>query len=154
MENKIIEYKLRTPIDNLFDDIGKILMPNGFTYMTFLDREFLAFNKERNIVFHVNDIYNYSTLRAYYKQPVYDGRLHDIRYCKRFEDCFPETSEFPIFTDTNFLCLYSGYEDYESDDILEISLSKMQMIPSLWDAIGEENRQLYYQLKNQKVKKL
>ena len=154
MENKIIEYKLRTPIDNLFDDIGKILMPNGFTYMTFLDSEFLAFNKERNIVFHVNDICNYSTLRAYYKQPVNDGRLHDIRQFKRFEECFSKTSEFPIFTDTNFLCLYSGCEDYESDDVLEISLSKMQMIPSLWDAIGEENRQLYYQLKNQKVKKL
>ena len=128
-------------------------MPNGFTYMTFIDDEFLAFNKSRNIIFHVNDIYNYSTLNAHFKQPVNDGRLHDIRYYKRFEECYSKVCEFPVFTSTNFLSLYSGYEECDTDDILEISLSKMQTIPTLWDAIGEENRQLYNQIKSQKVKK-
>ena len=154
MENRTIEYVSRQPIDNLIDDIANKLMPNGFTYMTFIECEFIAFNKERNIVFHVNDIYNYSTLNAYYKQPVNDGRIHSIRNYKRFEDCWPYVCEFPVFVDTNFLCLYSGYEETDTDDILEISLSKMEQIPTLWDAIGEENRNLYNQIKNQKVKKL
>ena len=153
MEKKFIEYVSRGPIDNLIDDIAKKLMPNGFTYMTFIDDEFLAFNKSRNIIFHVNDIYNYSTLNLHFKQPVNDGRLHDIRYYKTFEECYSKVCEFPIFTSTNFLSLYSGNEEYETDDILEISLLKMQTIPVLWDAIGEENRQLYNQIKNQKVKK-
>ena len=155
MENRTIEYVSRQPIDNLLDDIANKLMPNGFTYMSFIDDyEFLAFNKERNIVFHVNDIYNYSTLKAHFIQPVNDGRLHDIRYYKTFEDCWPYVCEFPVFVDTNFLCLYSGYEETDTDDILEISLSKMEQIPTLWDAIGEENRNLYNQIKDQKVKKL
>jgi hypothetical protein len=154
MENRTIEYVSRQPIDNLIDDIANKLMPNGFTYMTFIECEFIAFNKERNIVFHVNDIYNYSTLKAYYKQPVNDGRLHDIRYYKTFEECYSKVCEFPIFTSTNFLCLYSGNEETDTDDILEISLSKMEQIPTLWDAIGEENRNLYNQIKDQKVKKL
>lgn len=153
MEKKIKEYVSRGPIDNLIDDIAKNLMPNGFTYMTFIDDEFLAFNKSRNIIFHVNDIYNYSTLNLHFKQPVNDGRLHDVRYYKTFEECYSKVCEFPIFTSTNFLSLYSGNEEYETDDILEISLLKMQTIPALWDAIGEENRQLYNQIKSQKVKK-
>lgn len=136
-------------VERLKRYIEEKLIPNGFEVLYFDNKEVIAFNAARNIVFHVGDVYNFKKDWYYFQQPVNDGKNHDIRFYRSFETCFPGKSEFPKFNSMMFLSLNSLIYDDLGEDFMEVSLRKASQMKSLWDAIGEENRKLYEEIKSE-----
>lgn len=149
IDYNLFNYEYLDSVERLKTYVNEILIPNEFEVLNFDDKELLAFNEKRNIVFHVGEIHCFKKNWYYFQQPVNDGKNHDIRFYSSLESCYPGKSEFPKFTPMMFLSLVSFSSNEFEEDLMEVSLRKASMMPSLWNAIGEENRQLFEELKDQ-----
>ena len=149
-----ITYKLnnKTPYEKMVDYVKNNLIPNGFNYRYFDEYQFLAFNPVRNIVFYVGNIPCFDSKRDYFQQPVKDQRFHDIRRYNSYESCYPGTNDFPIFDNENYLSLYCPQLDDFYKGIIDISLSKIKTFTPLWNAIGEDNRNICNEISKSKIK--
>ena len=118
-----------------------VLIPNGFIKLYDENSEYIAFQPEFNILFYLNNIYNYSYEKYCYFQPYQYG----IRESRKYENCSKTKEEFPVFNKEvylNITTILNGFENYG----YEASLRRISKFPLLMDAIGEENRQQVYNL--------
>lgn len=145
--------------EELENFINNNLISIGFERVYDTERETILFNKDRNIVFYVDDKDKFVNGYYVYQQPgvfksgvFWMTRFNNVNNCSKNLIPFPKfnIADYPNLS-SPFSAEFEQYEEYFHDapfTCFYLSMKKIAQIPSLMEAIGEKNREIVYKTLN------